>query len=33
MAEDAGTQALSEALRSSFVVVRLIMLGLVVVFL
>jgi membrane protease subunit HflK len=33
MADDAGTQALSDALRSSFVIVKLLMIGLVVVFL
>jgi membrane protease subunit HflK len=32
-ADDAGTQALSEALRSSFIIVRVIMIGLVLVFL
>src|SRR5207249_4978338 len=32
VAEDAGTQALSEALRSSFVIVKVLMVGLVIVF-
>src|SRR5579872_3331617 len=32
-AEDAGSQALSDALRSSFVIVKIIMIGLVIVFL